>query len=267
MPRPKRADEANQIYHALNRGNARSEIFLKLGDYEAFERILAEGLERYPCRILSYQLMPNHWHFILQPTEDGGMSSFLRWVTLTHTQRYHAHYGTSGQGHVYQGRFKSFPSRMMITTSWRRGMLNEMHCKQTWWNERKIGDGGRCIAGSATRSLLLNCCRRGPCLGFRIGLVESMNRSAPKSWRQFAGVSSGELPSAMRRGSSQSPVASTSHRHCVHADDPGSEVCPKAESMTNAVGTGIAARPPHRSVRAELPHTAPTLDDDDQSRA
>ena len=53
-------------------------------DYEAFERILGEGLDRYPCRILSYQLMPNHWHFILQPTEDGGMSNFLRWVTLTH---------------------------------------------------------------------------------------------------------------------------------------------------------------------------------------
>ena len=33
-----------------------------------------------------------------------------------------------------------------------------------------------------------------------------------------------------------------------------------------AVGTVIADRPPHRSVRAELPHTAPTLDDDDQSR-
>ncbi len=74
-----------------------------------FERILAEGLERYPCRILSYQLMPNHWHFVLQPKRDGGMNDFLRWVTLTHTQRYHAHYGTSGQGHLYQGRFKSFP--------------------------------------------------------------------------------------------------------------------------------------------------------------
>jgi len=109
MPRPKRADEANGIYHALNRGNARNDIFKKDADYHAFERILAEGLGRYPCRILSYQLMSNHWHFVLQPTEDGGMSDFLRWVTLTHTQRYHAHYGTSGQGHLYQGRFKSFP--------------------------------------------------------------------------------------------------------------------------------------------------------------
>ncbi len=64
---------------------------------------------RFPCRILAYQLMSNHWHFVRQPSEDGAMSNFLRWVTLTRTQRYHAHYGTLGQGHVYQGRFKSFP--------------------------------------------------------------------------------------------------------------------------------------------------------------
>ena len=37
------------------------------------------------------------------------MSNFLRWVTLTHTQRYNAHNGTSDEGHGYQGRFKRFP--------------------------------------------------------------------------------------------------------------------------------------------------------------
>ena len=37
------------------------------------------------------------------------MGRFLGWVTGTHTMRYHAHYHTSGEGHVYQGRFKSFP--------------------------------------------------------------------------------------------------------------------------------------------------------------
>ncbi|OYP31620.1 transposase [Rhodopirellula sp. MGV] len=109
MPRPKRADEKNAIYHALNRGNARATIFHKVADYEAFENILAEGTRRYPCRVLAYQLMPNHWHLVLQPTEDGGMSHFLRWVSLTHTMRYHAHYQSAGEGHVYQGRFKSFP--------------------------------------------------------------------------------------------------------------------------------------------------------------
>lgn len=109
MGRPKRADEAGGIYHALNRGNARTDIFQKPEDYNAFERILEDGLKHHPCQILAYQLMPNHWHFVLSPTEDGGMSNFLRWVSLTHTMRLHAHYGSAGEGHIYQGRFKSFP--------------------------------------------------------------------------------------------------------------------------------------------------------------
>jgi putative transposase len=109
MPRPKRADQADAIYHALNRGNARATIFRKDADYEAFEPILAEGLDQYPVRLICYQLMPKHWHLVVQPTKHGGMSNFLRWVTATHTMRYHAHYHTSGEGHVYQGRFKSFP--------------------------------------------------------------------------------------------------------------------------------------------------------------
>ena len=109
MPRAPRADEAGGLYHALNRGNSRAAIFRKEADYEAFERILSEGLARYPVQLFCYQLMPNHWHLVLRPTQDGEMSRFLRWVTATHTMRYHAHYHTSGTGHVYQGRFKSFP--------------------------------------------------------------------------------------------------------------------------------------------------------------
>jgi putative transposase len=109
MPRPRRADEAGAIYHALNRGNARLPIFHKDEDFAAFERILSEGLEHYEIAILAYQLLPNHWHLVLQPGKDGEMSRFLRWVTATHTMRYHAHCQTSGEGHVYQGRYKSFP--------------------------------------------------------------------------------------------------------------------------------------------------------------
>lgn len=109
MPRQKRADEAGAIYHALNRGNARQRIFHKDEDYEAFLRVLGEGLERYPVELFSLTLMPNHWHLVLRPSEDGLMGRMLRWVTATHTQRYHAHYHTAGEGHLYQARFKSFP--------------------------------------------------------------------------------------------------------------------------------------------------------------
>ncbi len=53
--------------------------------------------------------MPNHWHLVLRPGQNGALSQFLRWVTATHTMRYHVHYHTFGQGRVYQGRFRSFP--------------------------------------------------------------------------------------------------------------------------------------------------------------
>jgi putative transposase len=53
--------------------------------------------------------MPNHWHLLLWPRRDGELSEILRWITVTHTQRWHAHHRTAGTGPVYQGRFKSFP--------------------------------------------------------------------------------------------------------------------------------------------------------------
>jgi putative transposase len=84
-------------------------LLQKPGDYEAFERVLAEARQRHPMRILAWCLMPNHWHFVLWPRADGELSAFVRWLTHTHTMRWHAHYQSSGTGHLYQGRFKSFP--------------------------------------------------------------------------------------------------------------------------------------------------------------
>ena len=109
MGRPLRAADGGWVYHVLNRANARLPIFERPADFEAFERILAEGVERYAPRLLAYCLMPNHWHLVLWPEEDGLLSKFVGWVTLTHTQRWHAARHSAGSGHLYQGRFKSFP--------------------------------------------------------------------------------------------------------------------------------------------------------------
>lgn len=84
-------------------------IFETDEDYAAFERILSEAVERFEIRLLSYCVMPNHWHLVVHPSEDGQLSRFTGWLTLTHTQRWHAHRKSTGSGHVYQGRFKSFP--------------------------------------------------------------------------------------------------------------------------------------------------------------
>jgi putative transposase len=60
MLRSPRADEAGGLYHALNRGNLRADIFKKEADYAAFERILQEGLEIHEVELFCYQLMPTN---------------------------------------------------------------------------------------------------------------------------------------------------------------------------------------------------------------
>lgn len=109
MPRPPRKIQADCPYHCMNRSNFRREIFRKDDDYRAFLGILAEGLKRYPVDLFAYCLMPNHWHLLLSPREADALAGFMRWVGVTHVRRYYAHYHTAGGGHLYQGRFKSFP--------------------------------------------------------------------------------------------------------------------------------------------------------------
>ena len=91
----------------MNRAVVRSEIFSKDEDYSAFEEILAEMQLRIPIRILGWCLMPNHWHLVVWPEEGAQVSEFLRLVTGTHVQRWHAAHGTQGTGALYQGRFKA----------------------------------------------------------------------------------------------------------------------------------------------------------------
>jgi putative transposase len=109
MPRGARHAPGGYVYHALNRAVGRARLFRKQADYAAFERVLAEALDEHPIRLLGWCLMPNHWHFVLWPEKDGQLTAFLRWLTHTHTMRWHTHYHTAGTGHLYQGRYKSFP--------------------------------------------------------------------------------------------------------------------------------------------------------------
>ncbi len=108
MPRPLRTAPGGYVYHVLNRANGKRRIFEHDRDYLAFEQVLAETQERVPIRILDWCVMPNHWHLLLWPLQDGDLSNYMRLMTLTHTQRRHAYRASAGTGHLYQGRFKSF---------------------------------------------------------------------------------------------------------------------------------------------------------------
>jgi putative transposase len=90
----------------------------------------------------------NHWHFVAWPREDGQLTEFFRWPAHTHThaQRWHAAHGTAGTagtGHVYQGRFKSFPiecDEHLLTVL--RYARTATRCTPNWCGGRS-GGGGR----------------------------------------------------------------------------------------------------------------------------
>ena len=109
MPRVPRLAPGGKIYHVLNRGNGRCRLFLKEPDYAAFETLLFDVADAVPVRILAWCLMPNHWHLVLRPREDGQLSNFMLRLTTAHVRRNFAHYHATSGGHLYQGRFKSFP--------------------------------------------------------------------------------------------------------------------------------------------------------------
>ena len=109
MPRSARVAPGDLVYHVLNRGVGRMTLFEDAADYAAFERCLRRAQNAVPVRLLSYCLMPNHWHMVLWPGDDGDLGVFMQRLTITHARRWQENCHCHGAGHVYQGRYKSFP--------------------------------------------------------------------------------------------------------------------------------------------------------------
>ena len=104
MPRPLRPVDKGLIYHVINRGNNRQNVFGKPEDFEAFLRSMRDLKERRPFELYGYCLMTNHIHLVIKPL-DTTISRVMQSLLVSHTQRYHRHYKSGG--HVWQGRFKS----------------------------------------------------------------------------------------------------------------------------------------------------------------
>ncbi|MDZ4782996.1 MAG: transposase, partial [Planctomycetia bacterium] len=79
------------------------------GDFEAFERTVEKTLETRPMRILAYCLMPNRRHLLLWPEHEGEPAAFMQKLSITHARNWQEHRRRVGYGHLYQGRYKSFP--------------------------------------------------------------------------------------------------------------------------------------------------------------
>ena len=109
MPRRRRRDLQGAAFHVMNRAVRRTILFEKDGDYDAFIGVILESLERFKIGIISFELMPNHWHFVVICDEIKEISNWMHWVAGTHANRWNGAHGTRGSGAVYQGRFKAVP--------------------------------------------------------------------------------------------------------------------------------------------------------------
>ena len=93
------------IFHAINRGNNRADVYFDDSDRQAFLDAIANTKERYPFRLFGYCLMPNHFHLLLRPNRGQSLSRIMQSLTVAHTWRHHKRW--KSDGHVWQGRFKS----------------------------------------------------------------------------------------------------------------------------------------------------------------
>ena len=104
MARPLRIEYPGAYYHVMNRGNRREDIFLTDKDRQVFLDGLADSCEIYSITLITYVLMSNHFHLLVQ-TPQANLSEFMRHFLVTYTVRFNRR--NARAGHVFQGRFKS----------------------------------------------------------------------------------------------------------------------------------------------------------------
>ncbi|MGN0328670.1 MAG: transposase [Lachnospira sp.] len=95
----------NAIYHIVDRGIHRQEIFQEPADYFHYLEILKNVQEIYPFEIHAFCLMPNHIHMLIGTQEDPIWDIMKRQIQL-YTQYFN--FAHSYSGHLFEGRYKSF---------------------------------------------------------------------------------------------------------------------------------------------------------------
>ena len=108
MARYARQTVADIPYHIINRGNNHQAIFFSTKDYQFFLRSVELAKEKYPCKIYSYVLMPNHIHLLLESIKEAeNLTYFMKQISQRHAQYINRNCRRTGT--LWEGRFKSSP--------------------------------------------------------------------------------------------------------------------------------------------------------------
>jgi putative transposase len=104
MARSLRIERADGVYHIINRGNYRQDLFMNDAAQEAFEHCLFEACEKCGWILEGHCVMTNHFHLVVR-TPVGNLSYGMKWLQATFANRYHRVRKVHGK--LFQGRFKS----------------------------------------------------------------------------------------------------------------------------------------------------------------
>jgi len=104
MARKVRVQYAGAIYHLMNRGDRREEIFTDDQDRQRFLETLAEACQKTGWQGHAYCLMNNHFHLVVE-TPLPNLVAGMKWFLGTYTSRYNRRHREFG--HLFSGRYKA----------------------------------------------------------------------------------------------------------------------------------------------------------------
>lgn len=94
-------------HHITQRGNRRQLTFFCESDYKIYLQLMSEFCNRYHVEIWAYCLMPNHVHLVAVPETEEGLRRAIGEAHRKYTRMIHFREGW--RGHLWQGRFASYP--------------------------------------------------------------------------------------------------------------------------------------------------------------
>ena len=84
-------------------------LFRQPEEYVRFLELLSQSLTKFKVNLWGYCLMGNHWHLVAEVEAVSQLSRWMHWLCNRHVRRAHGKNKGLGGGHIYQGRYKSFP--------------------------------------------------------------------------------------------------------------------------------------------------------------
>ena len=99
-----RIDEPDAIHHVIGRGNCKQAIYFDNLDRRDFLERLGRTTERHRFLCLSYCLMTNHYHLVVE-TPDGGLSVGIQQLHTGYSRRTNDRHGRCD--HLFRQRFGS----------------------------------------------------------------------------------------------------------------------------------------------------------------